>query len=177
MVCCPCCGPKKVLSSFSFKCHSFTHRVHVFIGAYSKCNQDERGGIRTFYSFLHLLAVKRNSAGSLAILDHVANQIMPQCKLHVSALMLMSRTSKTLITDRGPPTFGDGTFPKQVISSVALICVLYCHVDQSMCAYHSDLCTHHATKTYWFHLKADRILDEDERLKPRSCCCGCLSGL
>jgi len=31
--------------------------------------------------------------------------------------------------------------------------------------------------TYWFHLKADRILDEDERLKPRSCCCGCLSGL
>ena len=46
-----------------------------------------------------------------------------------------------------------------------------------MCAYRSDLCTHHATKTYWFHLKADRILDEDERLKPRSCCCGCLSGL
>ena len=71
---------------------------------------------------------------------------MPQYKLHVSALMLMSRTSKTLITDRGPPTFGDGTFPKQVISSVALLCVLYCHVDQSMCAYHSDLCTHHATK-------------------------------
>jgi len=31
--------------------------------------------------------------------------------------------------------------------------------------------------TYWFHLKADRILDEDDRLKPRSCCCGCLSGL
>ncbi len=28
-------------------------------------------------------------------------------------------TSKTLIIDRGPPTFGDGIFPKQVISSVA----------------------------------------------------------
>ncbi|CAL1136250.1 unnamed protein product [Cladocopium goreaui] len=31
--------------------------------------------------------------------------------------------------------------------------------------------------TYWFHLKADRILEDDERLKKRSCCCGCLSGL
>ena len=33
------------------------------------------------------------------------------------------------------------------------------------------------TETYWFHLKADRILEDDERLKKRSCCCGCLSGL
>jgi len=39
--------------------------------------------------------------------------------LHASALMLMSRTSKTLITGRGLPTFGDGILPKQVISSVA----------------------------------------------------------
>eukprot|EP00438_Fugacium_kawagutii_P022780 Skav228485 [mRNA] locus=scaffold1092:161846:163528:- [translate_table: standard] len=31
--------------------------------------------------------------------------------------------------------------------------------------------------TYWFHLKADRILDDDERLKPRSWCCGFLAGL
>eukprot|EP00438_Fugacium_kawagutii_P008427 Skav234473 [mRNA] locus=scaffold1647:287289:297311:+ [translate_table: standard] len=30
--------------------------------------------------------------------------------------------------------------------------------------------------TYWFHLKADRILDDDERLKPKSWCCGFLSG-
>ena len=35
--------------------------------------------------------------------------------------MLMSRTYKTLITDRGPPTFGDGIFHKQAISSVAHI--------------------------------------------------------
>ena len=114
MVCCPCCGPKKVLSSFSFKFHSFTHSVNVSIGAYSRCNQDERGRSRIFYSSLHL-------AGSPAILDHVANQIIPQCKLHVFALMLMSKTSRTMITDRGPPTVADGIFSKQVISSVAHI--------------------------------------------------------
>ena len=46
----------------------------------------------------------RNSrilARSPASLDHVANQIIPQCKS--PALMLMSGTYKTLTTDRGPP--------------------------------------------------------------------------
>ena len=132
MVCCPCCGPKRVLSSFSFKFHSFTHRVHVFIGAYSKCNQDERGGIRMFYSYLHLL-----SKGT-------SNQIIPQCKLHASALMLMSRTSKTLITDRGP-TFGDGIFPKQVMLSVAFmylyLCV-YIYICISIFIYYIYLCVY-----------------------------------
>ena len=56
---------------------------------------------------LHLLSKgTRNSrilARSPAILDHVANQIIPQCKLHASALMLMTGTYKTLTTDRGPP--------------------------------------------------------------------------
>ena len=43
--------------------------------------------------------------GSLSckVLDHVANQIIRQCKLHASALMLMSRTYETLRTDSGPP--------------------------------------------------------------------------
>ena len=43
--------------------------------------------------------------GSLSckVLDHVENQIIRQCKLHASALMLMSRTYETLRTDRGPP--------------------------------------------------------------------------
>ena len=56
---------------------------------------------------LHLLSKgTRNSrilARSPAILDHVANQIIPQCKLHASALMLMTGTYKTLTTERGPP--------------------------------------------------------------------------
>ena len=42
-------------------------------------------------------------ARSPANLDHVAHRIIPQCKLHASALMVMSRTCKTLKTDRGPP--------------------------------------------------------------------------
>ena len=97
---------RKVLSSFSFKFHSFTHRI----GAYRKCNQDERGGIRIFYSYLHLLS-RGTRASWLARL--VANQIIPECKMYAPALMFMSRTSKTLITDRGPPTFGDGISPNK----------------------------------------------------------------
>ena len=66
MVCCPCCEicePKKALSSFSFKFHSFAHKVHVFIGAYSTCSQDEQGGIQYFIviSYYLYFAVKRNS--------------------------------------------------------------------------------------------------------------------
>ncbi len=55
----------------------------------------------------------------LYFLDHVGNQIILQCKFHAAALMLMPRSSQTLITDRGPPAFGDGIFPKQGTSSVA----------------------------------------------------------
>ena len=79
-------------------------------------------GAFEYFIVISALAVKRNSrilACSPAILDHVANQIIPHCKSHASVLMLMPWTSKTLITDRGPPTFGEGIFPKQVISSVA----------------------------------------------------------
>ena len=54
--CCPCCGLKKVPSFFSFKFHSFIHRVHSIIGAYSKCSKDEQGCIRIFDSYLHLLS-------------------------------------------------------------------------------------------------------------------------
>ena len=42
-------------SFFSFKFDSFTRRVHVFTGAYSKRSQDEQGGIRIFFCYLHLL--------------------------------------------------------------------------------------------------------------------------
>ena len=79
-------------------------------------------GAFEYFIVISAFAVKRNSrilACSPAILDHVANQIIPHCKSHASVLMLMPWTSKTLITDRGPPTFGEGIFPKQVISSVA----------------------------------------------------------
>ena len=79
-------------------------------------------GAFEYFIVISACAVKRNSrilACSPAILDHVANQIIPHCKSHASVLMLMPWTSKTLKTDRGPPTFGDGIFPKQVISSVA----------------------------------------------------------
>ncbi len=51
--------------------------------------------------------------------SHVANQIIPQCKMHASVLMFMSQTSKTLRTDRGPPAFGDGFLQASIISSVA----------------------------------------------------------
>ena len=74
-------------------------------------------------------AVKRNSElahlGSLSckILDHVAKQIIPQCKLHASALMLMSGTYK--------PWIDDGIFPKQVISSVAHIYICAPDILQS----------------------------------------------
>ena len=70
--------------------------------------------------------------------SNVANQIIPQCKLHASALMLMSRTSKTLIADRGPPTFGDGIFPQQVISSVAHIPFMMVFPAQASRLAHSD---------------------------------------
>ena len=45
MVCCPCCGPKKMLSFILFQLHIFTHRVHVNVlidAYYSKCSQDEQ---------------------------------------------------------------------------------------------------------------------------------------
>ena len=56
MVCCPCCGQKKVPSFFSFKFHSFIHSIHSIIGAYSKCSKDDQGCIRIFDSYLHLLS-------------------------------------------------------------------------------------------------------------------------
>ena len=67
MVCCPFCGPKKVLSSVSFKFHSFTHRVHVFIGDYIvSVTRNERGRIRIFYNYLHLLLKELAHLGLLS---------------------------------------------------------------------------------------------------------------
>ena len=46
------------------------------------------------------------------------------CKLYGSASMLILQPPKTFMTDRGPPTFGGGKFPKQAISSVTHVVLL-----------------------------------------------------
>ena len=56
-----------------------------------------------FEYFIVICICCHEELAHLGLLDHVANQIIPECKLHAPALVFMFRTSKTLRTDRGPP--------------------------------------------------------------------------
>ena len=71
---------------------------------------------------LTVRVVKRNKE------QHHICIFLNMCKSHDATMQITwfcfhvdVANHKTFITDRGPPTFGDGIFPKQVISSVTQI--------------------------------------------------------
>ena len=103
-------GPKRVLTTIPcFEFQSFTPRVYFFMDAYSQSSEEERGA-KPYISYMHFS-------------EHVQ---ISWCH-NVNCMVLLRCwccKPKSFITDRGPPTFGDGIFPKQIIPSVTHVVII-----------------------------------------------------